>query len=248
MRFEVCVDGVAGALAAGEAGADRVELCCALGEGGLTPSAGLVEAVLAATAIPVNVLIRPRGGDFCYDRYEVRTMLRDIEFAAERGVHGVVIGALTADGDVDSDICRQLTAAAGGLPVTFHRAFDLTRDPFEALEAVVDLGADLLLTSGQDATALDGAPLLAELVRAAAGRVTVLAGGGITEHNVARVLRLTGVPEIHFSARTTVDSPARHRNPRVTLGTNAHTDGYTRRSTSRAAIGSIMAAARAHMV
>jgi copper homeostasis protein len=202
-----------------------------------------VEAVLAATAIPVNVLIRPRDGDFSYDRYEVRTMLRDIELAAERGVHGVVIGALTADGDVDVDVCRQLTAAAGGLPVTFHRAFDLARDPFGALEAVVDLGADRLLTSGQDATALDGAPLLAGLVQAAAGRVTVMAGGGITEHNVARVARLTGVPEIHFSARTTVDSPARHRNPRVALGANGHAHAHARRSTSRAAIESIMAAA-----
>ena len=152
----------------------------------------------------------------------------------------MVVGALTAGGDLDVDTCRRLLDAAGGLPVTVHRAFDLTRDPFAALDAVLDLGADRLLTSGQEATVLDGAPLVADLVRAAGDRLVVMAGGGITARNVARVGAGTGVSEIHFSARTTVDSPAGYRNPRVGLSTP---DGdYTRRSTDRATIEAILAA------
>jgi copper homeostasis protein len=242
VRAEVCVDTVAGALAAEEAGADRIELCAALGTGGLTPSAGLIGEVLAATALPVHVLIRPREGDFVYDRREVSVMVRDVEAAVRVGAHGVVVGALTAAGDLDVDACRRLFDAAGGRPVTVHRAFDLARDPFGALDAVLGLGADRLLTSGQEATALDGAPLIAGLVRAAGDRLTVMAGGGITAGNVARVVRETGVTEIHFSARTTVDSAARHRNPRVTLSTP---DGdRTRRVTDPATIRAILKAAR----
>jgi len=243
VRFEVCVDGVDGALAAQEAGADRVELCCALSEGGLTPSAGTVETLRAASTIDVHVLIRPRGGDFSYDRYEVRAMLSDIETAMRLGAHGVVIGALTEDGDVDVPLCRRLVSAADGLSVTFHRAFDLTRRPLDALEAVIDLGADRLLTSGQERSALDGAPLIADLVRIAADRVIVMPGGGVTAANVGRLLDLTGAREIHFSARTVAASPARHRNTRVAMGSTPGTDEFARLRTSRAAIESIVAAA-----
>jgi copper homeostasis protein len=241
---EVCVDTVAGALAAQTAGAHRIELCAGLGTGGLTPSAGLVDEVLAATALPVHVLIRPRDGDFVYDRYEVSAMVRDVRAVARSGAHGVVVGALTAGGDLDGDTCRRLVDAAGGLPVTVHRAFDLAREPYRALDAILDLGADRLLTSGQERTALDGAPLIAGLVQAVGGRLVVMAGGGITAHNVARVVAATTVTEIHFSARTTVDSAARHRNPRVTLST---ADGdHTRRVTDRATIEAILAAVRSH--
>ena len=243
MRFEVCVDDVAGVLAAQEGGADRVELCCALFEGGLTPSAGTVETVRAMSSIDVNVLIRPRGGDFIYDRYEVRAMLRDVEIAAELGVHGVVVGALTEDGDVDVALCRQLVSAAQGLSVTFHRAFDMARRPFDSLEAIVDLGADRLLTSGQEASALEGAPLIADLVAAAADRLIVMPGGGITEHNVLRILDLTGASEIHFSARTSAESAARHRNTRVAMGGALRSEEYVRRRTSPAAIGSVVSTA-----
>jgi copper homeostasis protein len=243
VRFEVCVDGVGGALAAREGGADRVELCCALSEGGLTPSAGAIEAALAVSGIDVNVLVRPRGGDFIYDRHELRAMLRDVAIAAELGVHGVVVGALTEDGDVDVALCRQVLSAAAGLSVTFHRAFDMARRPFDALEAVVDLGADRLLTSGQEASALDGAPLIAGLVEAAAGRLVVMPGGGVTERNVRRILDLTGATEVHFSARAAAPSAARHRNPRVALGAASRTEEYVRRVTSAAAVGSIVSAA-----
>jgi copper homeostasis protein len=235
---EVCVDTVAGALAAHEAGADRVELCAALGTGGLTPSAGLVEEVLAAVPVPVHVLIRPRDGDFLYDRHEVTVMVRDVALAARLGAHGVVVGALTADGDVDVDTCARLVDAAGGRPVTFHRAFDLARRPLDALDAIAGLGADRLLTSGQEATAPDGAPLIADLVRA--DRLTVMAGGGITARNVAGLVAATGVPEIHFSARVTVHSASRHRGTRVTLSDGDH----TRLATDRATIEAILAAVR----
>ncbi|GAA4681834.1 copper homeostasis protein CutC [Phytohabitans rumicis] len=241
---EVCVDSVSGVLAAQEAGADRVELCCALFEGGLTPSTGLIEAAREAAPIGVNVLIRPRGGDFIYDSYEVRAMLRDIEVAASSGANGVVLGALTPDGDVDVPLCRQLMAAAGGLSVTFHRAFDMARRPLDALEAVIDLGVDRLLTSGQEASALEGTPLIAELVAAAGDRVVVMAGGGITERNVARILSQTGVREVHFTARATVDSPARYRNTRVAMGGALRAEEYTHRRTSPSAIESIIAATR----
>jgi copper homeostasis protein len=235
---EVCVDTVAGALAAQEGGADRIELCAALRTGGLTPSAGLLDEVLAVTSIPVHVLIRPRDGDFLYDRHDVSAMTRDVGFAARRGAHGVVVGALTADGDVDTDTCGRLLDAAEGLPVTFHRAFDLARRPLHALDAVLGLGADRLLTSGQEATALDGAPLIADLVRAAGDRLTVMAGGGITADTVAGLLAATGVTEVHFSARAAAPSAARHRNTRLALG------DYTRHTTDRATIEAILAAIR----
>ncbi|MFD0743435.1 copper homeostasis protein CutC [Phytohabitans flavus] len=245
MRFEVCVDDVEGVLAAQAAGADRVELCAALSEGGLTPSAGAIAEALDSTTIAVNVLIRPRGGDFIYDRHEIRAMRRDIEAVAAAGAHGVVIGALTADGDVDTAVCRQLIADAGGLSVTFHRAFDMARLPREALAAIADLGIDRLLTSGQEATALDGAPLIADLVAAAGDRLAVMPGGGVTASNVRRLRDLTGAGEVHFTARTTVDSPARHRNPRASMGAATATAEYTRRRTSQAAIEELIAAAGA---
>jgi len=243
VRLEVCVDSTAGALAAEAAGADRVELCCALFEGGLTPSAGAIAATVAAASIDVHVLIRPRGGDFIYDGHEVRAMLRDIEVAAEAGARGVVLGALTPDGDVDTALCERLVAAAGGLSVTFHRAFDMARRPLDALEAVVDLGADRLLTSGQEVSALEGAPLIAELVAAAGDRLVVMPGGGITERNIARVLDLTGASEVHCSARTTVDSPARHRNGRPAMGGALRPEEFSRRATSRPAVEAILRAA-----
>ncbi|MDT0446207.1 copper homeostasis protein CutC [Streptomyces johnsoniae] len=246
LRFEVCVDSAVGALTAQNAGAHRVELCSALFEGGVTPSAGLLETVLeAAPDIEVNVLIRPRGGDFVYDRYEVSAMVRDIETAVRLGAHGIVLGALTPGADVDMAVCRRLIAAAADRPITFHRAFDMVQDPFEALERLVELGAERVLTSGQDISALEGAPLLARLVQAAGDRVVVMPGGGVTERNVSRVLRLTGAREVHFSAGMTVDSPATHRNSRALMGGTLSRSEYTRRLTSPAGVRGIMAAAHA---
>lgn len=241
--FEVCVDSAEGARAARDAGAHRVELCCALLEGGLTPSPGLLGTTLeTAPGIEVNVLIRPRGGDFVYDAREVRAMVSDIATASAMGAHGVVIGALTADGDVDMGICRELVDAAAGLSVTFHRAFDMARDPFAALESLVELGADLVLTSGQEASALQGAPLLAQLVEAAGNRIRIMPGAGVTRHNARRILDLTGARDLHFSASATEDGPMRHRNPRPAMGGRLRGDEFARRVTSVTEIRAIVAA------
>ncbi|GAA3817532.1 copper homeostasis protein CutC [Streptomyces chiangmaiensis] len=246
IRYEVCVDSAAGARVAQDAGAHRVELCSALFVGGVTPSAGLIEAtVAAAPAIGVHVLIRPRGGDFIYDDDEIRIMVRDIETAAALGAHGTVIGALTAEGDIDTPTVRRMLTAAGGLSVTFHRAFDMARDQFAALKEVVALGVHRVLTSGGESTALEGAPRLAELIRAADNRVVIMPGGGINARNTQRILRITGAQELHFSAGTTVDSPALHRNPRPAMGGSLRNDEYRRRVTDRSAVDGILAAARA---
>ncbi len=243
LTYEVCVDSVAGAVAAEDAGADRIELCSALFEGGVTPSLGLVEQVLGRVSrIRVHPIVRPRGGDFVYDSDEVALMRRDVELFRTAGVAGVVTGALTPDGAVDVPVLRSLLAAASGLSTTFHRAFDLVADPFAALETLVGCGVDRVLTSGQEASALEGAPLIAELVSAAAGRITVLAGAGVTERNVARIVAQTGVTEVHFSAGELVDSPMVHRNSRPHLGGRTGPPEYARKVTTTAAVGRVLRA------
>src|ERR1043166_2578727 len=194
---EACVDSVAGARAAVEGGARRLELCTGLLEGGLTPSPGLLETVRLHVSETIHVLIRPRGGDFLYDAEEMNVMLRDIGEAKQRGARGVVLGVLSADGRVDTNRTRMLIDAARPLEVTFHRAFDLTRDPAEALDALIALGVERVLTSGQAATAEAGIPEIARMAKQAAGRIAVLARGGINEGNAARIVRETGVREIH---------------------------------------------------
>jgi copper homeostasis protein len=241
MEYEVCVDGVAGAVAAQEAGADRVELCAALFEGGLTPSLGTVERTLARVGrLRVHPIIRPRGGDFCYDEDEVAVMARDIDLVRAAGVPGVVIGALTPDGVVDVPVVRRLLAAAAGLSVTFHRAFDLAADPFAALEVLIGLGIDRVLTSGQEASALEGAPLIAELVRAAGDRITIMAGAGVNQRTIARIVAGTGVSEVHFSAGEVRDSPMRHRNTRPQLGGRVGPPEFDRKVTTVEAITRVM--------
>ncbi|MEN3610360.1 copper homeostasis protein CutC [Plantactinospora sp. ZYX-F-223] len=241
--FEICVDSVEGTLAAERAGADRVELCAGLFEGGLTPSIGTIELALRhAERIRVHVLVRPRGGDFIYSPYEVDAMVRDVQAAVTVGAHGVVIGALTPEGDVDVPTMRRLLAAADGASVTFHRAFDMVRDPFEALEQLIELGIPRVLTSGQEETALAGAPLIADLVGKAAGRIAVMAGGGINERNIARIVAATGADEYHFTARVSSDGPAIHRNPVPRMGGVLSRPEYQRSETSPERIGRIIGA------
>ncbi|SEK58714.1 copper homeostasis protein CutC [Nonomuraea pusilla] len=243
LTYEICVDSTAGALAAEEAGAHRVELCAALFEGGLTPTLGTVEATLAAvSSIRVHVIIRPRGGDFIYDPYEIAAMERDVATVAAAGAHGVVIGALTPSGEVDAEVAERLIGAAGGLSVTFHRAFDMAADPFAALDALAGLGVDRVLTSGQDVTALEGAPLIAALVEHAGDRLVVMPGGGITPRNVNRVVEATGVTEIHFGALVDAPSPAVHRNPLPFMGGQLRRPEYARRVTSAALVTEVIAA------
>ena len=194
---EACCDGVANSVAAQVAGAHRIELCGS-GDGGTTPSLGVVEATLAALRVPVAVMIRPRTGDFVYDHAETGVMLRDIELARAAGASRVVTGVLRRNDTIDVDIMREICAAASVLPVTFHRAFDQTPNAMEALDVLIELGIDAVLTSGQATTALAGAQVLRSLVQRANGRITILAGGGVRAHNVAELARQASVRDVHL--------------------------------------------------
>lgn len=219
-KFEICANGVESCLAAQEGGADRVELCAGIPEGGTTPSYGEIKmARRLLTTTRLHVIIRPRGGDFLYTPLEVERMKEDIRMCRELGVDGVVIGCLNADGTLDMDANRRLVEAAKGMSVTFHRAFDRCSDPFLALEQLVELGVNRILTSGQQPTALEGIPLLRELNTRAAGRIIILAGCGVNENNIREIQRQTDVTEFHFSARVPVKSRMEYVNPDVYMGT-----------------------------
>jgi copper homeostasis protein len=195
--FESCVDSHDAALASASGGAGRVELCARLDVGGTTPDAALVERCAASLAIPAFVMIRPRGGDFVYDDGEVAAMADDIRAAAAAGAHGVVFGALRRDATIDTGIMRRLIDIARPLPVTCHKAIDATRDPIEALEALLALGVDRVLTSGGADTAAAGAATIARMVARAGDALMVMAGGGVRVHNVVAIVRQTGVREVH---------------------------------------------------
>ena len=193
-QFEVCANSVESCLAAQTGGANRVELCAGIPEGGTTPSYG--EIAMARKVLDtarLHVIIRPRGGDFLYSPLETKIMLEDIEITRHLGVDGVVFGCLTANGDIDTVAMKELMEASHGLSVTFHRAFDVCRNPDEALEQIIELGCERILTSGQQPTAEQGIPLLKKLHRQAAGRITLLAGCGVNEKNISRIAGETGI-------------------------------------------------------
>lgn len=208
--LEVAANSVASAFAAEAGGAARVELCSALEVGGLTPSHATIAIARERLGIPVHVLIRPRAGDFVFDDLECEVMQRDIETCKALDCAGVVLGVLDADGEVDVSRCRALMDAARGLSVTFHRAFDFARDPERALETVIALGCDRLLTSGQAAHALAGAETIHKLIERARGRIAIMPGGGIDAHNIAAVAQATGAREFHASAKVRVADRMRH--------------------------------------
>ncbi len=216
--IEVCVEGIDGLAAAQAAGADRVELCASLVEGGLTPSLGVVRAALAIATIPFHVIIRPRGGDFLYSELEYRTMLEDVRACRELGVAGVVFGCLTADGRIDETRMGELTQAARPLAVTCHRAFDMTRDAAEAIEALVRCGVDRVLTSGQHNSAVEGIDTLKRAHEVARGRIGIMACGELDADNIAEVVRRSGADEFHFAALSTHPSGMSFRNRRVGMG------------------------------
>jgi copper homeostasis protein len=228
--IEVCVDAVESAMAAERGGADRVELCDNLIEGGTTPSAGAIEIARQQLGIKLHVIIRPRGGDFCYSEVEFAIMQRDIALAKRLGADGVVIGILTSDGDVDVERTRALIELARPMSVTFHRAFDMTRDPEQALEELIALGVDRILTSGQEPSVIEGLDLIAELVRRAGDRVIIMPGGG-TERNIRKVVAQAGVREVHVTGTTSVESSMRFRNQRVFMGGELRPPEYTRLTT-----------------
>jgi copper homeostasis protein len=195
--FESCIDSDAAADASARGGAGRVELCARLDLGGTTPAAAIIERCVAAARIPVFVMIRPRGGGFVYAPGEVAAMEADLAMATVAGAQGVVFGALRADATIDMDAMRSLIDRARPLPVTCHKAIDAARDPIEALDALLELGVDRVLTSGGAETAAAGAPILARMVARAGDALVVMAGGGVRAHNVAALVQATGVREVH---------------------------------------------------
>jgi copper homeostasis protein len=196
IAVEICLETVQSLRAAKAGGADRVELCASLAVGGLTPSPGMMRFA-AEIGVPARVLMRPRGGTFTYDADEIAVIERDIAAVRSFGLAGVVVGAGHEDGRLDREVLARLVERAGGLGLTLHRAFDLTPDPFEALELAIQLGFDRILTSGQADTAAQGAPLLARLVAAADGRIGILAACGIDAANAPALIAATHVPEVH---------------------------------------------------
>ena len=240
---EICIDSVEGVVASANAGADRVELCSALLEGGLTPTYGMVkQAASASKSVAVQVMIRPRGGDFLYSDDEFDVMKEDILQLRTIGVSGFVFGLLDAEGNVDADRTGQLIEISRPASVTFHRAFDMARDPYDALETLIDLGVDRLLTSGQAATVLEGAPLIKQLIERSGGKIVVIPGGDITARNVARILKETGAGEIHFAALETQPGPMLHRNPGVFMGGTLRPPEYERTVTSQTEIERVLSA------
>jgi copper homeostasis protein len=213
--LEVAANSVASALAAQEGGAGRIELCASLGEGGLTPSYATIAIARERLLVPLYVLIRPRAGDFLYSETEIETMRRDIEACTRLGCDGVVIGALDADGNVALGPCRELIYAARGLGVTFHRAFDLARDPALALEEVIALGCERVLTSGQRASASEGVTQIRTLIGHAGNRIVVMPGAGIDSGNVAALRAATGATEFHASAKRAMPSAMRYQPNRL---------------------------------
>lgn len=241
--LEVCAGSVQSVIAARDGGATRVELCSALEIGGITPSAGLMREARKVNDIALHVLIRPRGGDFLYDEQETECMVQDIITAKECGADGVVIGALTADGEIDTALCSRLTAAAQGMNITFHRAFDMCRDPYKALEEIIALGCNRILTSGQAATAEAGIETIKKLVALADGRISIMPGCGVNANNAANIIDATGACEIHASARKSVGSAMRFRHSGVSMG-NPENDEFARKETDSNEVKAIVEAIR----
>jgi len=239
MKMEICIDSVESAIIAQHAGADRVELCAGLIEGGTTPSAGTIQAVRRHVTLGVMVIIRPRGGDFLYHELEMETMLEDVHTAKRLGADGVVVGCLRSDGSIHVEQTRALIQAARPMSVTFHRAFDQCAEPLLALEQVMELGAERLLTSGQEASALEGVELIRTLREKAANRIIIMPGGGITPRNVRKIVALTGASEIHMSCRRTVESGMTHRNSRVFMGAALYPPEYQRKIADESGIRSV---------
>ena len=219
ISLEVCANSVASAIAAQEGGAVRVEFCQNLAEGGTTPSYGDILLARKHLHIRMYVLIRPRRGDFLYSDLEFEIMQADIRNCIEAGCDGVVIGMLNADGSIDKPRCLELVRMARqwGLGVTFHRAFDMCNDLYQALEDIIEIGCERILTSGGKSTAMEGASTIEHLVEKASGRITIMPGSGVTENNVADLVRFTAVKEVHSSARIKVEGKMQYKNDHILL-------------------------------
>lgn len=236
---EICVNSVESAIEAQKGGADRVELCDNLFEGGTTPSFGSIEVARKYLSIGLQVIIRPRGGDFLYSDLEFEIMKRDIEKCKEIGVDGVVIGILTEEGEIDKNRTGELVELARPLSVTFHRAFDVCRNPFKALEDLIELKVDRILTSGQEPTAFEGLETIKKLQETAHNRIIILACGSLNERNLPRFLEQTDVREVHMTAFAETESPMKFRNERVYMGGTLRPPEFSRDITNAKTVKNI---------
>ena len=243
MLVEVCVDDAAGLRAAVAGGADRIELCSVLELGGLSPGAGLM-AQAGECGVPARAMIRPRPGGFVWDADEIETMLREIDAARAAGIAGVVLGAATPQGQLDHDTLRRLVSRAQGMAVTLHRVIDVLEDPLAAVDHAAELGFDTILTSGGAPTAWEGADMVGAMVRHAAGRLTIMAGSGVTAQNAADLVRRTGVRALHGSCRMAREAlvPTSAREQALGFGT------APQRVTSAQCVAALVAAAQASAV
>lgn len=215
MTIEVVVYNIESALKAQEGGADRIELCDNPAEGGTTPSYGTIELVRQNVSLDVFVIIRPRGGDFCYSSYEFHSMKRDIDQCQRLSADGVVFGILKPDGTLDKKRCKELIDRARPMKVTCHRAFDMARDPMQTLEDCIEVGFDRILTSGCKPKAIEGVDLISDLIKQAAGRISIMPGSGVNENVVEDLVRRTKAQEIHFSATAFREGNMKYRNPDI---------------------------------
>jgi copper homeostasis protein len=222
ISLEVCANSITSALAAQDGGAVRIELCDNLAAGGTTPSPGQITVARKMLNIQLYVLIRPRGADFLYTDIEFDTMVADVRYCIEAGCDGIVIGILKPDGTIDKDRCSKLVQMAkqAGLGVTFHRAFDMCADQGQALEDIIEMGIERILTSGGKSTALEGSRNIADLVKKAGGRIAIMAGSGITEINVADLIIFTGVTEIHGTLQSRTKSQMQYFNEHIVMGSS----------------------------
>ncbi len=242
VSVEVCVYSLFSCLAADRAGAQRVELCASPWEGGTTPSAGLVDQALKETSLEIHAMVRPRGGDFVYDASEKRTMLAEARSLIALGVHGIVVGALKPNGDLDVEFMREFRKIAGDRELTCHRAIDVSRDPIQVMEELIGIGFNRILSSGGKNKALDGIENLAELVAASKGRIQIMAGSGVNPVNCLDFVQV-GVNAVHLSARTTRNSEMEYRRPGISMGGVAEISefevAYSSEEIIRAAISKI---------
>ncbi|KAG0289761.1 hypothetical protein BGZ98_003727, partial [Dissophora globulifera] len=222
-------------------GGSRIELCAGLMEGGITPSAGLIATVKAKTSLPVMVMIRPRGGDFCYDDDEFEAMLYDIKLCHSLKADGVVFGILLPDGSVDKARVKTLVEASLPMKVTFHRAFDMVKDPFQALEDIIEIGGiQRILTSGCERSAYDGLDLLVDLSKRANGRIIIMPGAGITERNVNKIVSAMNATEVHVGAGGSKESRMEFRNPYCSMGYAITAPEYALKVTSESKLGGMI--------
>lgn len=225
IQLEVCIDNLESLALAIEGGATRIELCSSLALGGLTPSYGLMRQAAKFSSVPVYAMIRPRQGDFLFNDLDIECMLDDVRAAKQAGLNGIVIGVLTETGEVDVALSQRLIAEAEGMGVTFHRAIDQSEDPIAALNAIMSLGCERVLTSGLQANALDGIQTLKDMVQHCQGKLSIMAGAGVTAENVTTILTNTGVTEVHLSGKSTRLSGMKNKANGTHMG-NADIDDY----------------------